>query len=181
MLNLSRFSAHGFDRGASKSKELAWYIIRRFFFQTAWPMPSIWRVRLLRLFGATIGEGVVIRAGINITFPWRLKVGDYVWLGEEVLILSLAQVTIESNSCISQRAFLCTGSHNFRVSTFDLQTAPITIRQGSWVAAQAFIGPGVEIGEGSVISAGCVIMKDVAAHSHMRGNPAEFVRSLEVT
>ncbi len=142
-------------------------------------MPSIWRVRLLRLFGARVGAGVVIRAGINITFPWRLTVGDYVWLGEEVMILSLAPVTIESNSCISQRAFLCTGSHNFRVPTFDLQTAPITIRAGTWIAAEAFIGPGVEIGASSVISAGTVIMKDVAPYSLMRGNPGELVRSLE--
>ena len=115
---------------------------------------------------------MVIRANVNITFPWRLTLGDHVWLGEEVTILSLATVTIESNVCVSQRAYLCTGSHNFRSPTFDLQTKPVTLHSGCWVAAQAFVGPGVEIGSGSVISAGSILMESVPARSFVRGNPA---------
>jgi putative colanic acid biosynthesis acetyltransferase WcaF len=177
-MDLSQYSVAHFDRGASRLKEVLWVITRCIFFQTPWPWPSALRVWFLRLFGAKIGNGVVIRANVNITFPWRLEIGDHVWIGEEVTILSLAQVTLESNVCISQRAYLCTGSHDFRSATFDLQTKPITIRSGSWVAAQAFIAMGVEVGGGSVVSAGSVLTQGVPAKSFVRGNPGMIVKTL---
>lgn len=136
-------------------------VMKWVFFLNPVPWPSTLRIAILRIFGARIGERVVVRSNVNITFPWRLEVGDDVWLGEEVLILSLAPVVIESNVCISQRAFLCTGSHDFRAANFDLITKPITVRSGSWVAAQAFIAPGVEIGEGSMVAAGSVVSENV--------------------
>ena len=116
-------------------------MVRWCFFDTSLPWPSAFRCALLTLFGAGVGRGVVIRGKVNITFPWRLRVGDNVWIGEEVHILSLANVVIEDSVCISQRAFLCTGSHDYTKATFDLITKPITVRAGAWVAAQAFIGP----------------------------------------
>ena len=130
------------------------------------------RVALLRAFGAPVGQGVVIRGKVNITFPWRLTVGDHVWVGEEVLILSLAPVVLESDICISQRAFICTGSHRFHAPGFDLVTKPITIRKGSWIAAQAFVAPGVEIGPDSMVAAGSVVLEDVPPRTVVRGNPA---------
>jgi putative colanic acid biosynthesis acetyltransferase WcaF len=136
-------------------------------------------VAWLRAFGAKIGERVVIRSNVNITFPWRLQIADDVWLGEEILILSLAPVIIESNVCISQRAFLCTGSHDFRAPHFDLITKPITIKSGSWVAAQVFIAPGVEIGEGSMVGAGSVVSENVPPKSLVRGNPATAVKRFD--
>jgi putative colanic acid biosynthesis acetyltransferase WcaF len=142
------------------------------FFFPPIPLPSVLRVCLLRSFGATIGRGVVIRSRVNITYPWKLAIGDHVWLGEEVVILSLAQVTIESNVCISQRAFICTGSHAFRSPSFDLITKPITIRAGSWIAAQAFVAPGVTIGPDSMVAAGAVVIRDVAPGTVVSGNPA---------
>jgi putative colanic acid biosynthesis acetyltransferase WcaF len=119
---------------------------------------------------------VVIRPQVNITFPWRFSVGDDVWIGEEALILSLAPVTLESDICISQRAFLCTGSHDFRAPAFDLVTKPIIIRKGCWIAAQAFIAPGVEIGPGSMVSAGSVVLASVPPGTLVRGNPAAVVK-----
>jgi putative colanic acid biosynthesis acetyltransferase WcaF len=119
-----------------------------------------------------VGRGVVIRSRVNITFPWRFECGDNVWIGDEVYILSLAMVTIRSNVCLSQRAFLCTGSHDFRKETFDLITKPITVEDGCWIAAGAFVGPGVNIGGGSVVAAGAVVIKDVAAGTLLGGNPA---------
>ena len=171
-MDLSQYSVAHFDRGASRLKEIAWVVIKCLFFQNPWPWPSELRVFFLRLFGAKVGMGVVIRANVNITFPWRLTIGDHVWIGDEVTVLSLAQVTIHSNVCISQRAYLCTGSHDFRSTTFDLQTGAITIGPGSWIAAQSFVGMGVGIGEGSVVSAGSVVMDSVPARSFVRGNPA---------
>ncbi|MDP9292603.1 MAG: colanic acid biosynthesis acetyltransferase WcaF, partial [Verrucomicrobiota bacterium] len=96
----------------------------------------------------------------------------------EVMILSLAQVTIESSVCVSQRAFLCTGSHDFRSATFDLQTKPITLRSGSWVAAQAFIAPGVEVGAGSMVTAGSVVVENVPPGVIVRGNPAATFKTV---
>ncbi len=140
MIDLSRLYHRRLRRGASPLKEAAWWVVRAFFFLTPLPWPSALRVALLQLFGATVGEGVVIRSHVNITFPWRFTAGNHVWIGEEALILSLAPVDIESNCCISQRAFLCTGSHDFSSPAFTLRTGAITIREGSWVAAAAFIG-----------------------------------------
>jgi putative colanic acid biosynthesis acetyltransferase WcaF len=88
-------------------------------------------------------------------------------------------VTIESNCCISQRAFLCTGSHDFSSPAFSLRTEPITIHQGSWVAAAAFIAPGVEIGPGSMVAAGSVVLADVPAGTIVRGNPAVVVKEFK--
>lgn len=179
MIDLAGYTTGGFQRGASPLKEAAWWAVRALFFQTLVPWPSGLRVALLRLFGARIGQGVVIRSHVNITFPWRFSAGDHVWIGDEVLILTLAQVTIESNCCISQRAFICTGSHDFSTPAFSLQTKPIIIHAGTWVAAAAFIAPGVQIGPGSMVAAGSVVLADVGARMIVRGNPAVVVKSLE--
>ncbi len=171
-MNLAAYNNSAFDRGAPAWKEALWVVNRTTFFQNPFPWPSTLRVALLSIFGSKIGNGVVIRAGVNISFPWRLEIGDHVWIGEDVGILSLAQVTIESNVCISQRAYLCTGSHDFRSDTFDLVTRPITIRADSWIAAGAIVLPGVTIGPNSIVTAGSVVNRDVPPNTMVRGNPA---------
>lgn len=178
MIRLSDYKAHGFERGASAAKEALWILAKWAFFLTPLPWPSSLRCSLLRVFGASVGVGVVIRGNVNITFPWRLSIGDYVWIGEEVLILSLAPVTIESNVCVSQRAFLCTGSHDHGKETFDLITKPITLREGCWICAMAFVGPGTEIGKGSRVSAGTVVARDVPPFVVVHGNPAIVAKEL---
>jgi putative colanic acid biosynthesis acetyltransferase WcaF len=178
MINLADYTTGGFDRGASRAKEAAWWLVRALFFQTPLPWPSGLRVALLRAFGARIGQGVVIRSQVNITFPWRFAVADHVWIGEEVLILTLAPVEIESHCCISQRAFLCTGSHDFSKAEFSLVTRGIRVREGSWIAAGAFIAPGVEIGPGSMVTAGSVVTGNIGPGVIARGNPAMVVKEL---
>lgn len=179
LMQLEGYTTGAFERGAPAWKEALWVVVKCLFFQTSWPWPSRLRVALLRAFGARIGQGVVIRSQVNVTFPWRLAVGDHVWFGEEVVVLSLAPVTIESHVCISQRAFLCTGSHDFRSQIFDLIVKPITVREKSWIAAQVFIAPGVEIGAGSMIAAGSVVLENVSSHSLVRGNPAVVVKRFD--
>jgi putative colanic acid biosynthesis acetyltransferase WcaF len=173
-MDLSIYDNSDFDRGAPQWKEAGWALVRFLFFQNAFPWPSQLRCALLRALGAKIGRNVVIRANVNISFPWRLAIGDHVWIGEDVGILTLAPVAIESNVCISQRAYLCTGSHDFRREDFKLQLAPITVREGSWIAAASFIAPGVEIGSGAIVSAG-VVFESVAPKTLVRGNPATVV------
>lgn len=154
MMDLSRFNNADFSRGASALKEALWWVVRTLLFAPWFPVPSPIKNAALRLFGAKVGAGVVIRSRVNITFPWRLEIGDHVWVGDEVLILSLERVVIGSNVCISQRAFLCTGSHDFKKETFDLITEPIEIGDGCWIAACAFIGPGAVVPAGTMVKAG---------------------------
>ena len=175
-MQLKGYTTGGFDRGASRWKEMLWIVIKNFFFLSPWPWPSALRVAMLRLFGARIGQRVVVRSNVNITFPWRLTVGDDVWIGEEVLILSLAPVVIESDVCISNRAFLCTGSHRFKSAGFDLVTEPIKIHRGSWIAAQAFVAPGIEVGPDSMVCAGSIVLGNVRPGSTVRGNPAAIIK-----
>jgi len=175
-MQLEGYTTGAFQRGAPAWKEALWVAVKCVFFLNPLPWPSALRVALLRIFGAKIGRGVVVRAQVNITFPWRLEVGDHVWFGEEVLVLSLAPVRIESHVCLSQRAFLCTGSHRFETPGFDLVTQPITIHERSWIAAQAFIAPGVEVGPGSMVGAGAVVLETVPARVRVAGNPAVVVK-----
>jgi putative colanic acid biosynthesis acetyltransferase WcaF len=179
-VDLSRFNNRDFDRGASRVKEALWVLIRFAFFASSLPWPTALRVFWLRRFGARVGQGVVVRSRVNIWFPWRLELGDHVWLGEEVFILNLAPVVIESNVCISQRAFLCTGNHDYTSPTFDLITKPIRVEQGSWIGATAFVGPGVTVGSHAVLSAGSVVTKSVASWMIVAGNPAREIKRREL-
>jgi putative colanic acid biosynthesis acetyltransferase WcaF len=165
------------DRGAPRWKEAAWVVCKTLFFLCRLPLPSAFRAGVLRLFGARIGRGLIIRSGVNIVFPWRLIIGEHVWIGEEVLILNLAQVEIGSHTCISQRAFLCAASHNFRDDNFGLKLAPISVGSECWIAAQAFLGPGTSIGNGSMVCAAAMVTGEVPPQSVARGNPAT-VKSL---
>ena len=145
-----------------------------------WPLPSALRCRLLRLFGARIGQGVVIRARVQVTFPWRLTIGDHCWIGEEVNLLNLAPITIGHDVCVSQRAFLCTGSHDFTESGFDLRTGPITIADHSWIAASAFVAPDVHLGPHAMVTAGSVVKRSVSVPGIISGNPATLKEPLEI-
>ncbi|MBU6300545.1 MAG: WcaF family extracellular polysaccharide biosynthesis acetyltransferase [Verrucomicrobia bacterium] len=161
-----------FDRGAPRWKEALWGLVRILFFLSPWPWPSAFKASLLRLFGARVGRGVVIRPRVQISFPWRLEIGDHSWLGEEVLLLNLAPVRIGSHCCLSQRAFLCTGSHDFHAAAFPLVTAPIQILDRSWIAAGCFVAPGITFGPDAMAAAGSVVTRDVAPLTIVAGNPA---------
>ena len=175
-MRLDHYDNSYFSRGASKIKEALWWVVRSVLFAPWFPIPSSIKVAALRLFGAKVGRGVVIRSQVNITFPWKVTLGDHVWIGDEVLILSLDQVTIASHVCISQRAFLCTGSHQFKSENFDLVTKPISIGEGCWIAANVFIGAGVTLGKGTLCSAGAIVLKSAGPDQVLVGNPA-FPRS----
>jgi putative colanic acid biosynthesis acetyltransferase WcaF len=172
-IDLSRFDRSSFDRGRPKWVEVIWRLASTLFFRNScFPFYGPKRF-LLRCFGAKIGRGVLVKPDVKITFPWRLSVGDFSWIGEEVWIDSLAPVEIDSNVCISQRSYLCTGSHNSRLDTFDLITQPIRIRTGVWVGACSILLPGVTVGEGSFIKAGSVVKDDIPERTIVEGNPAK--------
>jgi putative colanic acid biosynthesis acetyltransferase WcaF len=171
-MRLDRYDNSDFSRGASTLREVLWWVVRSLLFAPWFPIPSGIKVAALRAFGAKVGQGVVIRSRVNITFPWRLTIGDHVWIADEVLILSLAPVTIGSHVVVSNRAFLCTGSHRFRSENFDLVTRPIVIGNGCWIASQVFIAPGITLGPNSMCAAGAVVLKSAGPDQVLVGNPA---------
>jgi putative colanic acid biosynthesis acetyltransferase WcaF len=175
-VDLSTYKAVGFDRGASFFKEGLWLLVSLVLFRLCPFKLSAFKRTLLRCFGAKVGKGVVIKPNVHITFPWKLRLGDYVWLGEGCWLLDLAVITIESHACLSQRAFLCSGSHDYKSTTFDLQVQPITIERGAWVGACAWIGPGVRMGNHAVLTANSVASSDLEPSGVYQGNPAHLIR-----
>ena len=172
-MRLDLFDAsRNLDRGRPAWFEAVWYLVKIVFFLSALPWPSALKCGLLRFFGAKVGAGVVIKPRVNVYLPWRLEVGDHCWIGEEVFILNYDWVRIGSQACVSQRVFLCTGNHDFRDEKFSFRSAPISVGDGAWVGASVFVGPGVEIGDEAVVTAGSVALKSLPAGRICSGNPA---------
>jgi putative colanic acid biosynthesis acetyltransferase WcaF len=163
-MNLAQFSAREFDRGAGRIKEGLWLVCRALAFAYVNPFNSV-RTAVLRLFGARIGSGVIIKPGVKIKFPWRLDVGDHSWIGEDVWIDNLDWVRIGSNSCVSQGTYLCTGNHDWSKDAFDLKTGAIHIGREVWITARCVLGPGVSIGDRSIVSLGTTVRQSVPANS----------------
>jgi len=134
-----------------------------------------WRNWLLRLFGARIGKNVHVYNSATVYFPWNLEIGDWSAIGEHAFIYNLGPVCIGSNVTISQRAHLCAGTHDHTDPALPLLKPPISIGDQAWVCADAFIGPGVTVGEGAVVGARAVAIRDVEPWLIVVGNPARPV------
>jgi putative colanic acid biosynthesis acetyltransferase WcaF len=178
--DLSRFTPTDFQRGASAAKEALWILLSLVLFRLCPFKHSALKSAVLRAFGAKVGCGPVIKPQVKITFPWKLTVGDHAWLGEECWLLNLAPIEIGSNVAVSQRAFLCTGNHDYGKPTFDLITKPIRVEDGAWVGAGSFVGPGVIVGTHAVLTAGSVATRDLEPWTIYRGNPAQPVRKRQI-
>lgn len=166
----------GLDRGRPLFIEAVWYLCKCLFFLTPVPVPSAIKRIILRSFGARIGRGVVIKPRVNIHFPWKLAIGDHTWIGEETFLLNFEPITIGEHCCVSQRAFLCTGNHDYRQPSMPYRNQPITIEDGAWVGAQVFVSPGITIGAETVIAAGSVVTKNQPAGAVCSGNPCTVIR-----
>jgi len=175
-MDLARFDNSAFDRGAGSVKETMWVVMRAIFFHH-FPVPAYsLRRAILKSFGAAVGAGVAIKPGVTITFPWKLSIGENSWLGEAAWLLNLAPITIGKNVCISQRAFLCTGNHDWSDPAFQLEVKPITIGDGAWICAQAFVCPGISVGANAVVTAGSVVTHDLPSDMICSGNPCEPIK-----
>jgi putative colanic acid biosynthesis acetyltransferase WcaF len=141
-----------------------WWLVLNLIFSSAF-LPSSIRTTILRVFGATVGTGVVIRRGVRIHFPWNLEIGDNCWIGEEVWFINHEKIKIGSDVCISQRSIICSGGHDYRSSSLEYAHKPIEIRDGAWICLDAKVLPGVTIGECSVVSAGEIVRKSVPDYS----------------
>ncbi len=138
-----------------------------------------WRNFLLRCFGARIGKQVHIYNSAVIYFPWNLEVGDWSAIGEQALIYNLGPVCIGARVTISQRAHLCAGTHDHADPSMPLLKRPVMVADQAWICADAFLGPGVTVGEGAVVGARAVVVKDVAPWQIVAGNPARVVARRE--
>ena len=174
--DLSQYDNSWYHPGGGAAKRLAWYFVNVLFFLNPFNPFSGLKVRLLRLFGARAGKGVVVKPGVNIKYPWLLEIGDYAWIGENVWIDNLARVRIGSNVCISQGAMLLCGNHNYKKPTFDLMIGEITLEDGSWVGAQSVVCPGVTLHTHAVLGVNSVANHDLDAYGIYLGNPAIKMR-----
>lgn len=180
-VDLSTFRNDWFDRGAPRWKELCWLIVSAAFFRqplSLWNGAKIW---WLRRFGAKIGKGVLIKPQVQIKFPWRLTIGNHSWIGEHAWIDNLAPVHIGPHVCISQGAYILTGNHHYKKTSFDLMVQPVTIEEGAWVGAKAVVCPGVHIATHAILSAGSVATAgNLSAYGIYQGNPAVWIRDRNI-
>ena len=177
--DLSKFNNNWYNPG-SKLKMVAWYFTNALLFNnTLFPINST-KIKLLRLFGAKVGQGVLIKPSVNIKYPWLLEIGNNVWIGEGVWIDNLAKVTIGDNVCISQGAMLLCGNHDYKKSTFDLIIGEILLEEGVWIGAKTVVCPGVTCKPHSILTVGSVASKDLEPYSIYKGNPAVFVKNREI-
>jgi putative colanic acid biosynthesis acetyltransferase WcaF len=163
-------------RGAPLPKEALWYFIGLPLLRSPLITSSRFRCWLLRLFGAKVGVGVYIKPGVRVKFPWYLEVRDHSWLGEDLWIDNLAQVTIGPHACISQGVYLCTGNHDWTSINMRLFRKPIVCGGGSWIGARSVVCPGVVVGEGAILTAGSVASSEIPPFEIHAGNPAAFIR-----
>jgi putative colanic acid biosynthesis acetyltransferase WcaF len=161
-------------RGRSGVTVQLWWIVQALLFRTSPQACFGWRRFLLRLFGASIGARVLIRPSARITYPWYLTIGDDSWIGDHAELYTLDRIVIGRSAVVSQGCYICTGSHDLHSLGFDITRAPVTIGDEAWVAAQAFVMPGVTIGRGAVVGARSLVLADVPAAAIVTGHPARL-------
>ncbi len=162
-------------------KNVLWFITNAIFLNSYLLVPVSLKRLILRAFGAQIGTGVMIKPKVNIKYPWLLRVGNYVWIGEEVWIDNLTVVSLGDNVCLSQGAMLLTGNHDYTRSTFDLSVGKIVIENGVWIGAKAMVCPNVVCRSHAVLAVNSVAVKDLEAYGVYQGNPAKWIRERKIT
>jgi putative colanic acid biosynthesis acetyltransferase WcaF len=178
--DLSKYHNEWYEPGMSLITRVLWYIVNRVFFISGFPL-SVVKILLLRVFGAKVGKGVILKPYINIKYPWKLCIGDYSWIGEGSWIDNLEEVVIGNNCCISQGALLLCGNHNYKKSSFDLITGKIVLEDGVWLCAKSIVCGGVTCRSHAVLTTGSVAVNTLDAYAIYQGNPAVKVKTREIT
>ena len=156
-----------------------WWLVQGTLFRWSPQFMYGWRRFLLKVFGANIGRNVLILPTAQITYPWKVTIGDYSWIGDDVVLYSLGDISIGSHTVISQRSYICTGSHDFTRKGFDIYALPIVIGDQVWIATDVFVAPGVTIGHGTVVGARSTVLHDLPSGMVCFGTPARPVRPRE--
>lgn len=157
---------------------IIWAVVEPVFFRFSPRIFHGWRVFVLRIMGAKIGRRVQIFPSARIMFPWLLVVEDNVVIAWDVNVYNLGLISIGASTVISQQAHLCGGTHDYKLPGFLLLRTGLKIGSGCWIAADAFIGPGVTVGDNSVVAARAVVISDVEPFTLVGGNPARVIRKI---
>lgn len=179
--DLSQFRLPDNFRGRSAETVQLWWLVQSTLF--AWSPQFLygWRRFLLRLFGAKIGQEVLIRPTVRVTYPWKISIGDYSWIGDDVVLYSLGEIIIGRHTVISQKSYICTGSHDYTSLSFDIFSQPVEIGNEVWIAADVFIAPGVCVGDGSVVGVRSSVLHDLPPEKICYGNPAKAVKDRPIS
>lgn len=176
IVRLDLYNQDWYTRGRSNAVVLLWWLVQGSLFRYSLHNMYGWRRFLLRLFGAKIGVGVQIRATARITYPWKVSIGDFSWIGDFAELYSLDRIEIGNHVVVSQYAYLCTGSHDITDPHFGLMIKPVVLKDGAWVATGAFVYPGVTIHEMGVAGAKSLVTKDIPSNEIHVGMPAVFLK-----
>lgn len=163
-------------RGRSALTVQIWWLVQSVLFRGSPQVAYGFRRWLLRMFGAKIGRGVLIRPSVTVTYPWKLSIGDNCWVGDDVVLYTLGRVAIGDDVVISQRSYICAADHDYRLPDFPIRERGILIESEVWVAADAFIGPGVNIRRAAVIGARSSVFSEMPAEMLCVGHPCRPVR-----
>jgi len=179
--DLSSFNNKWYYSGKPMIIRILWYITNVLCFINPLFASSSIKIGILKLFCAQIGKGVVIKPSVNIKYPWKLKIGNFSWIGERVWIDNLDYIEIGNNCCVSQGAMLLCGNHNYKVESFDLIVGSIILKDGVWIGAHSVVCPGVTCESHSILTVMSVANKNLESYSIYSGNPAQFIRTREIT
>lgn len=177
MQQLDRFTLPPGFRGRSAVVVQLWWLVEATLFRCSPQFMFGWRRFLLRLFGARIGRQVLIRPTVRTTYPWKLSIGDYSWVGDDVVLYTLGEIRIGNHAVVSQKTYLCTGSHDYSAVDFAIYARPIVVEDQAWLATDVFVAPGVTIGKAAVIGARSTVLEDMPAGMICAGYPARVIRS----
>lgn len=173
--DLAAFVADPSIRGASGFTILLWWFVQGTLFACSPQFMYGWRRWLLRCFGCKVGSRAAVRSSAKIQYPWKVAIGRNAQIGDEVVLSSTGPIVIGDNVVISQRAFICAGTHDISTCRFQTLAVPITIDSEAWICAQAFIYPGVHVGRGAIVAAAAVLRDDIPPYQIFAGSPAVCV------
>jgi putative colanic acid biosynthesis acetyltransferase WcaF len=178
-VDLNKFENIWYKPG-NKLKIILWYFVNMTLFKTTLPIPSKIKVKILKIFGTKVGSGIVIKPNVSIKYPWFLSIGNNCWIGEDVWIDNLTQVTLGNNVCLSQGSYLLTGSHDYKKEAFDLIIGEIVLEDGVWIGAKSVVCPSVVCKSHSILAVASVATKDLEEYAIYQGNPAVFKRKRKI-
>lgn len=164
-------------RGRSGLTVQLWWLVQSTLFRGSPQLLYGFRRWLLRRFGAQIGKGVIIRPSVTVPYPWKLRIGDYSWVGDDTVLYSFGEIIIGNDVVVSQNCYLCAGTHDYRSPSFDIRSFPIVIEDEAWVAADVFVAPGVTIGRGAVVGSRSSVFHSLPPMMVCTGSPARAIHA----
>lgn len=174
--NLKEFTLPPNFRGRPGWYVQLWWLIQSTLFRMSPQFMYGWRRWLLRAFGATVGEKALIRPTVCVTYPWKVRIGDYSWIGDDVVLYSLGEIAIGNNVVISQRTYVCAASHDYMSPAFDIFAKPVRIEDEVWLATNVFVAPGITIAKGTVVGACSSVFRSLPPMMICNGCPAKPLR-----